>query len=231
MTDTSGADPRGAARIGVFGGAFNPIHLGHLRAAEEIAEALYLARVHFVVSAAPPHKDTRGLIAAEDRFAMVTLACAGNPRFAPSRVELERRGPSYTIDTLRHFAAAHGRANLYFITGLDAFEEIGVWKEARAMVMEYNFAVAARPGGQWERVADTLRAITGRGVAAEERSEGVHAFRAEGAAGVTLAMRTTALDISSTAIRRRLREGRSIRYLAPEPVTRYLEEHRIAPPA
>ena len=156
----------------MFGGAFNPIHLGHLRAAEEIAEALELERVHFVVSAAPPHKDTRGLIAPEDRLAMVTLACAGNPRFAPSRVELERRGPSYTIDTLRHFAASHGRSNIFFITGQDAFEEIGVWKEARAMVMEYNFAVAARPGGQWERVAETLRAITGRAVAAEERGGG-----------------------------------------------------------
>src|SRR5262249_30226755 len=116
-------------RIGILGGTFNPIHLGHLRSAEEVCEQQGLDRVLFIPSATPPHKRAGGLVAARHRLAMVKLAIAGNPRFRVSTVEIDRGGRSFSVDTLRMLHARMPRTSFTFILGIDAFREIATWKE------------------------------------------------------------------------------------------------------
>ena len=133
-------------RIGVLGGTFNPIHLGHLRAAEEVAEALALDRVLLVPSAQPPHKAGGDALApGAMRLAWVEAACAGNPRLSACDVEIARGGASYTVDTLRALAEEHAGRPV-FIIGSDAFAELGTWREPKQLFALADFAVMARPG-------------------------------------------------------------------------------------
>src|SRR5207237_6607234 len=120
-------------RIGVFGGSFNPIHLGHLRAAEEDREAMALDLVYFVPAASPPHKPVTGMAPAQHRLQMVRLATKGNRHFMVSDVEVRRGGSSFTIDTVRDFLATTRGAELYLIMGGDQFNELDTWKEANEL--------------------------------------------------------------------------------------------------
>jgi nicotinate-nucleotide adenylyltransferase len=211
-------------RLGVLGGTFNPIHLGHLRAAEEVAEALALDRVLLVPSAQPPHKPGGDTLAPGPmRLAWVEAACAGNPRLAACDVEIARGGASYTVDTLRALAdrAAPGRP--VFIIGSDAFAELGTWREPKQLFALADFAVMARPGSpgrltDW--IPGPLRGefeLDPRGEAARHRATG----------GELRAVAISSLAISSSDIRDRVRTGRSIRYLVPEAVRRDIEASRI----
>src|SRR3972149_6883120 len=134
-------------RIGLFGGTFNPIHLGHLRGAEEIREVFNLEEIIFIPSSIPPHKVTEKVIEARHRLEMVKLATANNPYFSISDVELLRPGKSYSIDTLRYFRE-NQQDNLFFILGGDAFVEIETWKEFQNLFSLCHFIVMARPGSQ-----------------------------------------------------------------------------------
>ncbi|MEO8602638.1 MAG: nicotinate-nucleotide adenylyltransferase [bacterium] len=213
------AAPRHAPRhLGVYGGTFDPVHFGHLRCAEEAREQLGLQRVLFIPAADPPHK-ARRMTPAAQRLAMVRLAIAGNPAFAASPIELQRRGPSYSIDTLRQLRAQLGTAtHLTLLVGLDAFRDIGTWHEYRSLFGLADMAVWSRP---------PLRLVAPRAllpVAARKdfcygssRTELIHHT------GNRIRFLTvTALDISASAIRQRARRGRSIRYLVPAAVERYL---------
>ncbi|HXF75168.1 MAG TPA: nicotinate-nucleotide adenylyltransferase, partial [Methylomirabilota bacterium] len=127
-------------KLGLFGGTFDPIHWGHLRSAEEVAESFGLDRVYFIPASIPPHKRGETTTPAEDRLKMVRLAVAGNDRFAVSTIEIKRAGVSYSIDTLRAFNAKKRRGDsLYFIIGLDAFREIGTWKDFRELFSLCHF--------------------------------------------------------------------------------------------
>jgi nicotinate-nucleotide adenylyltransferase len=202
--------------VGVFGGTFNPIHLGHLRAAEEVAEALGLARVLFVPSARPPHKRSGDAVApADERLAWVRLAIAGNPRFEVDPLEIERAGPSYLVETLRALGSRHGRERLVFILGRDAFAEMAAWREPRALLALADFAVMTRPPVREGSLAQWLPASLADDVvlAADGRSA------AHKSAGTRVRLvEITALDVSASDIRARLREGRSVRYLLPDAV-------------
>ena len=132
-------------RVGLFGGSFNPIHLGHLRAAEEVREALQLDLVYFIPAASPPHKAEGELAPAEHRLAMVRQATKGNRHFMTSDVEIRRAGRSYTIDTVRYFLATLRQpAPLYLMMGADQFAELDSWKEPEELVRLCNFAVHTR---------------------------------------------------------------------------------------
>jgi nicotinate-nucleotide adenylyltransferase len=210
-------------RIGVLGGTFNPIHVGHLRAAEEVAEAFALDRVLLVPSAQPPHKAAGDTLApGAMRLAWVEAACAGNPRLSACDVEIARGGASYTVDTLRALAEENpGR--LVFIIGSDAFAELGTWREPKQLFALADFAVMARPGTPG-RLADWIPEAL-RGEFALDPG-GDHArHRATG--GDLRAVAISALAISSSNIRDRVRTGRSIRYLVPEAVRRDIEASRI----
>ena len=206
-----------AQLTGVFGGTFNPIHLGHLRAAEEVREALGLARVVFVPSADPPLK--RGgpevMAPARERLAWVELAIRGNPAFAVDGLELERPGPSYTVDTLRIFAERLAPARPVFILGSDAFAELASWREPKALLELAHFAVVTRPPARTGTLSDWIPAeLAAELILAPSRQEARHRSAGTWIRHVSI----EALDVSSTELRKRLSEGRSLRYLLPDPV-------------
>lgn len=221
--------------VGVYGGTFNPIHVGHLRAAEEAAEALGLARVLFVPSAVPPHKAEGAddaIAPGAERLAWVQLAIADNPRFAADAVEVERGGTSYLVDTLRALRARLAAAGdePVFLVGSDAFAEMGAWRAPRELLALAHFAVIARPPLRAGRLADWLPAEVRDLVSlAPDGRSGRHRD-----AGTWLrVVEIAGFDVSASDLRRRLREGRSVRYLLPEPIRAAVLASGIyrAPPA
>lgn len=193
-------------RVGVMGGTFNPIHTGHLVTADEARHAFGLAEVIFVPAGTPWQKDESDLAPAEDRYLMAVVATSSDPAFSVSRIELDRDGPSYAIDTLRALRAAQPDAELYFITGADAILQILTWKDPDRVLAEARFIAATRPGYDLDRLEKELPA------GLEER--------------VTF-MEVPALAISSTDVRRRVREGRPVRYLVPQGVSAYIEKRGL----
>lgn len=203
--------------VGVFGGTFNPIHLGHLRAVEEVREALGLARIVFVPSADPPLKrgGPEAMAPARARLAWAELAIRDNPAFSVDALELERPGPSYTVDTLRELARRLAPARPVFILGCDAFAELASWREPKALLELAHFAVMTRPPALAGSLADWIPPeLAADLVLAPGAQEARHRSAGTWLRRVPIA----ALDISSTDVRRRLREGRSVRYLLPDPV-------------
>jgi nicotinate-nucleotide adenylyltransferase len=192
-----------ARRIGVMGGTFNPIHIGHLVTAEEALRQRSLEQVVFVPAGRPWQKEGVDVAPAEHRYLMTVIATATNPRFRVSRMELDRAGPTYTVDTLRELRRELGDVDLFFITGADAILEILSWKEPAEALALASFIAATRPGYDLDRLVKELPP------GLEDR---VHM------------MEIPALAISSTDIRLRVRERRPIRYLVPEGVARYIEK-------
>lgn len=226
---TSGAPP-----VGIYGGTFNPIHLGHLRAAEEVAEALGLERVLFVPSGEPPHKragrDGDGeldpIAASALRLEWVRAAVAGNPRFEVSTVEIERPGPSYLVETLLRLRESLAPARRVFILGRDAFQEMGGWREPERLLTLADFAVTTRPPIEptTDRLDLWLPACARSDF--EVASDGRSAVHREAGTRIHL-VPITAVDISATDIRARVRAGRSIRYLVPDAVREAIERSGI----
>jgi len=181
-------------RVGVFGGTFDPVHVGHLAIAHAALESVPLDRVLFVLARRSPLKE-RGPVASEgDRLRMLELAVANEPRFAVSRLELDREGPSYTVDTLERLAQLNGSDELFLILGSDAMAKLPGWKDPDRIAELATLVVAERPGAP-ER-AGTAPIVT---------------FDAP------------RLDISSRELRARAARGRSLRYLVPEPVLQHIE--------
>ncbi len=197
-------------RLGIMGGTFDPIHYGHLLMAEEARIAFALDRVLFVPNGRPAHKKVYTVSSPEDRYAMTLLATASNPDFSCSRLELDRPGPSYTIDTLRAVRQRHPDLDaLYFITGADAVLEILTWHEYDQLAQECRFIAVTRPGFVLERLAE---------IADKAFLDRVSFLPIPG------------LEISSTDLRRRVREGRSLKYLTPEPVEAYIRQQGLYRP-
>jgi len=197
---SSHRDSPGAVRA-LFGGTFDPIHVGHLILAELVAEAEGLAEVLFVPAGRPPHKEGQTTAGAEDRLQMVELAVAGNPRFAVSTIELSTREPSFTIDTVRRLKAA-GAERVALILGSDSLVELGTWREPEALVEECELLVVARPGADLDQAPAAFRS----------RARVVPAPR---------------MDIASRTIRARVARGQSIRYWVPEAVREYIAGHGL----
>ncbi len=187
-------------RLGVFGGSFDPPHLGHLSVAEQAREALELDLVLFVPAPRPPHKPDARLSAVQDRLEMVRAAVAGNPAFAASDAEAGRPGPSFTADTLAAVGRAHPGAELFCLVGSDTAVELHTWHDRRRLFAAATFGVLLRPGWPEERLAAWLEAQP-----ADLRPR-------------FSVVRVPGLDISATAVRGRVAAGRTIRYLVPEPV-------------
>jgi len=195
------------AKIGLFGGSFNPVHVGHLIVARSLAERLGLEKVFLIPAAAPPHKPAGALAPASDRLEMVRLAVRGEPLFEPSDCELRRPGPSYTIHTVEEFQRILPRGTeIYWIIGADTLPDLVNWYEAERLVDLCTIVTAWRPG--WERIDFDLLGKRFTPAQIEKLKKGV--------------VHTPCIEISSTDIRRRLAEGRSIRYLVPEAVAEYI---------
>jgi len=195
------------ARLGIMGGTFDPIHYGHLMAAEEARVRFALERVIFVPNGRPPHKKDYAVTDAEHRYAMVLLATSSNLRFEASRMELERPGPSYTVDTLAQIREQSGpEADLHFITGADAVPEILGWKDPQRLLGLCQLIAAARPGYRLDRALSSLDP--------EMRSR-IHALNIPGVA------------VSSTEMRARAAAGLPLTYLAPPEVVAYIAKHGL----
>jgi nicotinate-nucleotide adenylyltransferase len=216
-----------SSRIGILGGTFNPIHYGHLAAAEEVRDRLKLDRILFIPAAIPPHKHEEDVPAAEHRMEMVRLALEGNPRFEPSDLEIRRGGRSYTIDTIETLIQSYPDAALFFITGLDSFLEIQTWSRWDRLVTLCSFVVLSRPGYRFSDLAK----IDFMGPAGAELTGLDRGFQSQWvlrSGGITVFLEMIPLyDISSTDIRKRTKEGRSIKYHLPEAVETYIINHKL----
>jgi nicotinate-nucleotide adenylyltransferase len=199
--------------VGLFGGTFDPPHNGHLIVAQDAFLALGLDRIVFVPAALPPHKADMALTPAADRARMIELAIAGDDRFAMDRLELDRSGPSYTVDTLRELSARQPSTRWTLIIGSDQYAEFASWRSpteirrlARIAVLSRAGSGAALPGGS--------RAESASG-----------AVRSLAAGDVSVAV--TRIDISATAVRQRVADGLPIRYLVPPAVEAFIFERRL----
>jgi nicotinate-nucleotide adenylyltransferase len=212
------------AGVAVLGGSFNPIHYGHLLLADEVLEVLGLDRVLFVPAAAPPHKPAAQLAPAADRFEMVRLAIAGQPRFAVSDLELRRSGPSYTVDTLQELAA--GGDALSLVIGSETFLDLLTWREPRRVASQARLVVIPRAGSAFDpegaAAQKVLREIGG--------TPGGFVHAGAGAAlpprGVVI-VHATSLPLSASELRRRVREGRSLAFRMPPAVIDYVRAHGL----
>jgi nicotinate-nucleotide adenylyltransferase len=214
-------------RIGILGGTFNPIHLGHLAAAEEVRDRLKLDIVLFIPAFLPPHKSESGMPSAAQRQEMVILAVKGNPHFQVSDIEIRRGGRSYTIDTIEELRRSYPGAELVFITGLDTFLDIRTWKEWERLLTICAFAVLSRQGFRFRDLAPFgfLQVPSGD---LERLDAGETTGIAAGRGAVRIALERIPLyDISSTDIRSRVRSGRSVKYHLPEAVEGYIIEHKL----
>ena len=188
-------------RIGIFGGTFDPPHVGHLALAECARERLRLDEVRFVPAGRPPHKSGGRITSAAERVAMARLAVRGNAAFTVSTHETRRQGPSFTIETLRHVAAGALRTRLFLLIGADSLDDFASWREPEAILRLATLVVAGRPG-----VPRAGRRRPRRGP--------VHLDNPE-------------IAVSSSLVRARVRAGRSVRYLVPDAVSAYIARHGL----
>ncbi len=188
-------------RVGIMGGTFDPIHHGHLVAASEVADRFDLDEVIFVPTGEPYQKSDRKVSAAEHRYLMAVIATASNPRFWVSRVDIDRGGPTYTVDTIRDIATQRPGAELFFITGADALAAILSWKEADSVLGLAHFVGVTRPDYE---LSDAHLPVD----------------------SVTL-IDVPAMAISSSAVRERVTDGRPIWYLVPDGVVQYIGKHEL----
>ncbi len=188
-------------RIGVMGGTFDPIHHGHLVAASEVGHFFELDEVIFVPTGRPWQKESRKVSAAEDRYLMTVIATASNPRFSVSRVDIDRPGVTYTIDTLRDLHTVRGPAEFFFITGADALQQLMSWQDADELFKLAHFVGCTRPGHR----------LSGVGLPDERVS----------------LIEIPALAISSTACRERVAAGHPIWYLVPDGIVQYIAKRKL----
>ena len=185
-------------KIGILGGTFNPIHIGHLILAEEVREKVGLEKIIFIPTYLPPHKDNSNIAPAEGRMEMLKLAVSGNRYFNVSDIEIKRNGRSYTIETLTELKKLYPADDLYFITGSDLLKYLDEWKDLNQIIKMVRFIVATRPGYPLEKIPSYIS---------------------------TVAIR--AVDISAFEIRNCIKENKSFRYLVPEEVFKYILKERL----
>lgn len=204
-----------------MGGTFDPIHHAHLRMAEELAEKLALSEVRFIPAAHPPHRAQPGSTAAQ-RAEMVALAIAHNPRFSLDTRELQREGYSYTVDTLQEIAReVADQAGLCLLMGQDAFAGLPSWHRWQDLLQHAHIIIASRPGAQRTIESADLAALV-----QQHETKDASTLRQSKAGSIYFA-EITALDISATQIRQQLSLGRSPRYLLPEAVLDYIQQHQL----
>ena len=201
-------------KIGIMGGTFNPIHNGHLVTAAEALNQFSLEKVIFIPSGNPPHKNYHEEEIAEHRYLMTVIATSSNSKFFISRIEIDRKGKSYTIDTLKELKKIYGKdTEFFFITGADAILEILTWKKTEEIIDLCYMIAATRPGYNLLKLEELRENLAKRAKNYEDNK--------------ILVMEIPALAISSTDIRERVRTGRTIDYLVPEGVNNYILKHGL----
>lgn len=199
-------------RLGLFGGTFDPIHLGHLILAEQCREALELEKIQFIVAGEPPHKRGVERTAASHRLEMVRLAIAGNPAFEVSDIETKRSGPSYSVETLTEIKAQRPDDDLFFLIGSDSLADLPTWREPEEIARLASIVVVNRPG------------VDDPGLAGFLPDLGPHAQPLQ-------TVDIPPIGVASRVLRERLAEGRSVRYQIPRAVEAYIEAHKLYRPS
>lgn len=209
---------------GLLGGTFDPIHLGHLRCAEEILEIFELEKIIFVPASRPPLKTRTDIAPLPHRMQIVRLATSGNRSFDVSDIENRREGKSYSIETVKYFLKEYGKdLTLFFILGQDAFQGITMWKDWEKLLLLCNFVVMTRPGYKIKRLEELLPHDFASQFKYNKDTDGF-----KGPTEHSIFFReVTFLDISSTDIRDRVKNGKSIKYIAPEVVCDYISKHLL----
>ncbi len=210
MVETSRMSESKSERIGVFGGSFDPVHMGHLTIAQDAVEQLELNRLIFVPAAVPPHKQGKTLVEGRHRFEMLQLATEANLSFEVSDMELQRGGISYTFDTMTQIQFEHPGAELFFIVGLDSLVELHLWKNIEQLLELCTVVPFARGGEDPARIAEQIQLSNGWKTKLLGRLIRIHE-----------------IEISASEVRMRLAEGLSIRYLVPPEVEMYIAEHHL----
>ena len=201
----------GEKRLGIFGGTFDPVHLGHLIVAEEFQYQLELDRILFLPTSRPPHKEGQAISTIDDRVAMLKQAIAGNPHFELSLIDAQQAEPTYTADSLQRLSAAYPGTELIFLIGLDSLRDLPTWHDPGRIVQQARLGIAGRPDVELD-----LDAIFDAVPAARGRLDFVD---------------TPLIGISATDLRARVARGAPIRYQVPEPVEQYIREHGLYRPA
>nr|WP_296155378.1 nicotinate-nucleotide adenylyltransferase [uncultured Peptoniphilus sp.] len=195
-------------KIGIMGGSFNPIHMGHLMMCEYMRSELGLHKVLFIPTGNAPHKRNYS-VGAEDRLTMVEIAVADHPYFDVSDLEVMETKTTYSVDTLRKLKKQYPEAEFYFFLGSDILQDLKTWKLFRELAKLTRFAVAVRPGSELE---------TGESIRRE-----IHLLKEEYGANIVL-IDTPLLEISSTSLRNRIRQGKSVKYFLPDHVMSYIQK-------
>ncbi|MBA4542678.1 MULTISPECIES: nicotinate-nucleotide adenylyltransferase [Thermoactinomyces] len=190
-------------RVGIFGGTFDPIHMGHLLLAQQAMETASLEQVWFIPAGEPPHKQENEITPAQHRLQMVRLAVEGNPRFLVNEMELKREGPSYTVDTIQILKESTPEHDFFLLVGADTVKDLPHWYKIKKILQLVQVIGLGRPG---------------------VRAEGLPDFVTDRLQWIPGAIETS---ISSTAVRQRAKCGKSLRYLVPDPVYQYIKEHRL----
>ncbi len=198
-------------RIGIFGGTFNPVHTGHLIIAQDLMVQKKLDRIIFIPSNNPPHKTQSHILHAKTRLEMLRLAVEDNDRFYVDDIETKRQGYSYTIDTMTALAKRFNNDTLYFIIGADSLFEIHLWKDAHTLIESFLFLIAQRQAH--EITQESMQTIALPKHLKDKLKKGI--------------VSTPVIDISATTIRQRCKNNKPIRYLVPEKVRVYIEEHNL----
>ncbi len=219
-----------ARRIALFGGTFNPIHRGHLQAALDVLAQFRLELIYFIPSALPPHKRQGQLASARERLTMVELALSGHARLLACDVEIQRQGPSYSIDTVRHFQeAASPDGRIYFMVGLDAFMEIHTWRAFDLLFAEAAFIVMSRPGsGQWTpEMRRQVASYVQQRISPAYRLDDEAKYLAHPALHEIHLASVTPVAVASSQIRDLIRQGRSITSWVAPAVAEYIAQRGL----
>jgi len=208
-------------KLGIFGGTFNPIHFGHLRAAEEVRYLIDLDKVIFMPSGNPPLKSS-DLAEASHRYAMTRLATQSNVNFLVSDIEMRQDVKSYTIATVDTLSRTYPEDELFFIMGLDAFLDLPNWRQPERLITSIDFIIVTRPGFEVKEL-NASPYVEGEAI---KFNAGVASFRLRGGRKAWVAA-VSVFDVSSTTIRRLAMKGKSIKYLLPEAVEHYILSHRL----
>lgn len=213
-------------KIGLMGGSFDPVHAGHLRAAEEISEKLALDQVIFIPALISPHKSSETMADSTHRINMLDLSVKGNPRFKVSDMELRREPPSYTIDTLRALSGSNPQNEYYFIMGSELFAGIDTWKEFTELFNHSSFVVLRRPGYDLPDSAAPIPLALGNDFRYSYNNKGMEVF-AHTSSNELFFVDIAGIRVSSTEIRELARRGNSLKYLVAREVERYIAENSL----
>lgn len=213
-------------KVGLFGGSFNPLHIGHLRAADEVMEILGLDKVIFIPSSIHPIKNKKNIADAGYRLKMLEMATRDTEEFEVSDVEMKRPGPSYTIDTLKHYKKNNKNYRLYFVMGTENLAKIDTWQDYKELFNFANFAVIHRPGFNFENIRDIIPGSLAKEFRYSGNKDGKTVYK-HTSGNELIFFKIRGIRISSTTLRKSVKNGKSIKYFVPESVNKYILKNKL----